>query len=318
VFVGDYSKLVVRASLQKVAGAWQGVCFPFLGRNENAGVVSGDRLKAGSTRAVFGPDGSLYLGATAGWGAGEDGIQRISWDGRNAPELHDIKLTARGFAITFTRPISAATIARAENYELNRFRYYYHVKYGSPWIDEARVAVKEVRAAADGLNAELVLSELKPGFIYELSVPTLRTVEGEPIANPLAYYTANRLLNGERTVGGTTRLPRADESSQTAKDAAAAELTSNTTLIAAGEKTYRMFCVACHQPDGRGIQGGAANFVDDKTRLAKPDAELLAVIEKGNEAKAMPAFGAILSPGQRRAVLAYIRASFGAKSAANP
>jgi mono/diheme cytochrome c family protein len=311
VFVGDYSKLVIRASLEKVAGAWQGACFPFLGRNETPAVVSGDRLKAGSTRAVFGPDGSLYLGATAGWGAGEDGLQRITWDGMNAPEVHDIKLTSRGFAVSFTQPISAATIGKPENYEVNRFRYYYHVKYGSPWIDEARVAVSEVRAASDGLSAELILPELKPGFVYELSVPSLRTTAGEPIANPLGYYTANRLLNGERTVGGTTRLPRPDETSQTAKDAAAAELTSNTTLLAAGEKTYRMFCVACHQPDGRGIPGGAANFREDKSRLAKPDAELLAVIDKGNEAKAMPAFGAILSPGQRRAVLAYIRATFG-------
>jgi mono/diheme cytochrome c family protein len=311
VFVGDYSKLVIRASLQKVAGAWQGACFPFLGRNENPGVVSGDRLKAGVTRAVFGPDGSLYLGATAGWGAGEDGIQRITWDGKNAPEIRDLELTSRGLALTFTRPINAATIGKLENYELNRFRYYYHVKYGSPWIDEARVEVKEVRTAADGLRAELVLAELKPGFIYEVSVPLLRTTDGEAIANPLGYYTANRLLNGERTVGGTTRLPRPDEASQTAKDAAATELTSHATMVAAGEKTYRMFCVACHQSDGRGIQGGAANFVDDKTRLAKPDAELLAVIEKGNEAKAMPAFGAILSPGQRRAVLAYLRDAFG-------
>jgi mono/diheme cytochrome c family protein len=270
-------------------------------------------LKAGGTRAVFAPDGSLYVGATAGWGAGEDGLQRITWDGKNAPEVRDIKLTERGFAVTFTRPINTATIARPENYELNRFRFYYHVKYGSPWIDEARVAVKEVRAAADGLAAELIVAELKPGFVYELSVPTLRTTEGEPIANPLGYYTANRLLNGEKTIGGTTRLPRPDETSQTAKDAAAAELTSNTTLLAAGEKTYRMFCVACHQPDGRGIAGGAANFVDDKSRLGKSDTELLAIIEKGNEAKAMPAFGAILSPGQRRAVLAYIRASFGEK-----
>jgi mono/diheme cytochrome c family protein len=173
--------------------------------------------------------------------------------------------------------------------------------------------VQEVRPAADGLSAELVVTDLQPGFIYELSVPALRTTDGEPIANPLGYYTANRLLNGERTVGGTTRLPRPDETSQTAKDAAAAELTSNATMIAAGEKTYRLFCVACHQPDGRGIPGGAANFRDDKTRLAKPDAELLAVIDKGNEAKAMPAFGSILSPGQRRAVLGYIRDAFGEK-----
>jgi mono/diheme cytochrome c family protein len=186
------------------------------------------------------------------------------------------------------------------------------VKYGSPWIDEARVAVKEVRAAADGLSAELVLVELKPGFVYELSVPTLRTREGEPIANPLGYYTAKRLRNGETTVGGTTRLPRPDETSQGAKEAAA-DVTSPTAMLAAGEKTYRMFCVACHQPDGRGVAGGAANFVDDKTRLAKTDTQLLEVIEKGNEAKAMPPFGAILTSGQRRAVLAYIRANFGEK-----
>jgi mono/diheme cytochrome c family protein len=312
VFVGDYSKLVIRASLEKVAGAWQGACFPFLGRNETPGYVTGDKLKAGSMRAAFAPDGTLYLGATAGWGAGEDGLQRVKWDGRAAADLHDVKLTARGFRLTFTRPLSAATLGNPASYEINRFRYFYHVKYGSPWIDEARVSVREVRPAADGRSVELVLAELEPGFIYEVSVPTLRTPEGEPLANPLAYYTANRLLDGRRTVGATTRLPRPDETSQTARDAAAAELTSNTTLLAAGEKTYRMFCVACHQPDGRGIAGGAANFVDDKTRLAKPDAELLALIEKGNEAKAMPAFGAILTPGQRRAVLAYIRAAFGA------
>jgi mono/diheme cytochrome c family protein len=313
VFTGDYSRLVIRASLEKIAGAWQGACFPFLGRNESPSFVKGTKLKAGATRAAFGPDGSLYLAATAGWGAGEDGLQRVSWDGNPIAEIRDVKLTDRGFVVSFTRPISAATIAKSASYELNRFRYYYHVKYGSPWIDEARVAVKEVHAAADGLSAELVLAELKPGFIYELSVPTLRTTNAEPLANPLAYYTANRLLNGERTIGGTTRLPRPDETSLAAKEAIAAEAASPEALVAAGEKTYRMFCVGCHQPDGRGVVGGAANFLEDKTRLAKPDAELLDVIAKGNEAKAMPAFGAILSVGQRRAVLAYIRETFGGK-----
>ncbi|MES2692382.1 MAG: cytochrome c, partial [Verrucomicrobiota bacterium] len=58
---------------------------------------------------------------------------------------------------------------------------------------------------------------------------------------------------------------------------------------------------------------GAANFVDDKSRLAKSDAELLKVIGDGLEAKAMPAFGAIINTNQRRAVLAYIRATFGEK-----
>jgi mono/diheme cytochrome c family protein len=53
-------------------------------------------------------------------------------------------------------------------------------------------------------------------------------------------------------------------------------------------------------------------LVADRTRLAKPDHVLLALIEQGNEARAMPAFGAILSPLQRQAVLAYLRSAFGA------
>ena len=192
MFVGDYSRFVARASLEKVAGAWQGACFPFLGRNETPGYVSGDKLKAGATRAVFAPDGSLYLGATAGWGAGEDGLQRVRWDGPRRPRGSRHKTTARGFRLTFTRPLSAATIANPASYELNRFRYYYHVKYGSPGSTR-RASRFEVQPAADGRSAELVLGELRPGFIYELSVPTLRTPEGEPIANPLGYYTVNRL-----------------------------------------------------------------------------------------------------------------------------
>ena len=96
----------------------------------------------------------------------------------------------------------------------------------------------------------------------------------------------------------------------TARDAAS-KGTSREALFAAGEKIYRAYCVGCHQPDGRGVPGGAANFADDRTRLAKEDAALLAIIEQGNEAKGMPAFEAILSPIQRRAALAYVRAAFG-------
>jgi cytochrome c5 len=310
VFVGDYSRLVVRATLENVAGTWQGACFPFLGRNELPGYVTGDRLKSGVTRAAFAPDGSLYLGATAGWGAGEDGLQRVRWDGRAALEVRDWRLTDRGFRLTFTRPLNAASLASPASYRLTRFRYYYHVKYGSPWIDEAPVTVSAVHAAADGRGVELIVDELPPGYIYELSVAALRTPEGEPIANPLGYYTLNRRHDGTGTVGGTTRLPRADESAPGAKQAGL-NLATPAALIAAGERIYHTYCVGCHQPDGRGVPGGAANFVDDRSRLAKSDAELLAVIERGNEAKAMPAFGAILGLDQRRAALAYVRATFG-------
>src|SRR5262249_28174969 len=100
VFLGDFTAFVIRATLEKISGAWQGACFPFLGRYDTAATVSGDKLKAGSTRAVFAPDGSLYLGETGGWGGGADGLQRIVWDGKVTPEVRDVQLTDAGFRLT--------------------------------------------------------------------------------------------------------------------------------------------------------------------------------------------------------------------------
>lgn len=81
-----------------------------------------------------------------------------------------------------------------------------------------------------------------------------------------------------------------------------------------GKKVYATFCVACHQLDGKGLNGKlAANFVDDKTRLAKSDEELLAAITngfKGNIGQ-MPPWGPVLKPKARRDVLAYVRKTFG-------
>lgn len=311
VFVGDYSTVVLRAGLEQVAGAWQGFVFPFLGRQELPPYATGAKLVAGATRGAFAPDGSLYLGATAGWGAGQDGVQRVSWDGTLPTDVRTMALTDRGFALTFTKPMDQARLAVAANYEFDRFRFYYHVKYGSPWIDEARVVVKEVLVAPDGLGAELILSELKAGFVYQISLLNLLAQDGEPLANPIGFYTANRLRNGEVAVGGTTRLPREGETSLGAKDAPGEVAAAGPVLIAAGGKVYNLYCVACHQPNGRGLPGGAANFVDDRTRLAKTDAQLMESIVKGVEAKGMPAFGSSLTKGQQRSVLAYIRATFG-------
>jgi len=83
---------------------------------------------------------------------------------------------------------------------------------------------------------------------------------------------------------------------------------------AEGMKVYTTFCVACHQLDGKGLNGKlAANFVDDKTRLAKSDTELLGSITNGFKGQVgqMPPWGPVLKPKQRRDVLAYVRQTFG-------
>jgi mono/diheme cytochrome c family protein len=283
--------------------------YPFLGRGDLPGTVLGERLAAGNTRLAFGPDGSLYTAQTGGWGGGSDGLQRITWDGAVAPEMQEVSLTERGFRIRFTEPMDPASLTAA-GFRISRFRFYYHVEYGSPWIDEAELPVEAVRVSEDRRQVELDLAGLAAGFVYEIEVPDLRTSSGAPLSNPLAYYTANRLRTGEVAVGGTTRLPQPDEFATNVKDMQGGRQTG-AALIEAGEKVYKLYCLACHQADGRGLPGGAANFVDDKSRLAKSDEALLDIIAKGNEEKGMPAFGSFISLPQRRAALAYIRAKFG-------
>lgn len=83
---------------------------------------------------------------------------------------------------------------------------------------------------------------------------------------------------------------------------------------ARGAKVYSTYCVACHGMDGKANGGTTgASFVDDKSRLAKSDDELLKSIAEGKTGTigTMPPWKAVLSPQQMNDVLAYLRTSFG-------
>lgn len=84
----------------------------------------------------------------------------------------------------------------------------------------------------------------------------------------------------------------------------------------AGEAVYKKICTACHQADGSGMNGMlAANFVTDKSRLAKSNEELLASIRNGKtvDGKVMPPQKGILSEQEMKDALSYIRKKFGSQ-----
>lgn len=98
------------------------------------------------------------------------------------------------------------------------------------------------------------------------------------------------------------------KSSASAAEGAAA---ARGATLAQGEAVYRVRCVVCHQADGRGVEGKlAADFVGDRTRLAKSDQALAHSIENGIPKTAMIGFGNQLSPQEIHAVIAYLRATF--------
>ena len=76
-------------------------------------------------------------------------------------------------------------------------------------------------------------------------------------------------------------------------------------------------CVACHQPDGSGLNGMlAADFVKDKTRLAKSNEELTTSIREGitRDGKVMPPQKDVLSETEIKDAISYIRVTFGGNS----
>lgn len=82
--------------------------------------------------------------------------------------------------------------------------------------------------------------------------------------------------------------------------------------VAAGKTVYNTYCVACHQADGTGMGGAlAADFVNDKARLAKTDEQLIKSIAEGVPGTSMVAWGAMTTEADRANVMAYIRATYG-------
>ena len=178
---------VLRIMLDEVAGQLQGAVAP---------MIDGPAIGLGNNRVVFGPDGALWVGKTHLKWAGSTGIQRIVPTGDVPLDLLRMTLTEDGFDLAFTRPLDRRVAADPAAYAFRRYYYAYRKEYGSPQVDTARVAVRSATVSDDGRRVHVELEELRPGYLYELDLASLRGADGTPVLNPLAVYTLNRLRDG--------------------------------------------------------------------------------------------------------------------------
>jgi mono/diheme cytochrome c family protein len=292
IFIPDWTGVVVRVDLEMVAGDYQGAVFLF---------AAGQGLNIGGVREAFAPDGSLYIGQTArGWGStAKEGIQRIAWTGKTPVEIQTIRLTARGFSIAFTVPMNRAGLAAPRSYHVKRFRYNYSIDDGSLRMDEVDVPLAGARAHADGLGVDIDLVELMPDFVYEIALDGVQSAGGDPVAHPIGYYTANRLLAGSGYPAKSMLV--------------AAPVTLGPPNPAAGGIIFRANCVVCHQPDGKGSkQVGTPDFTMAGGPLTHPDAELINQVTNGG--KVMPPFGHVLAKQDILDVVSFLKQNFESKT----
>jgi hypothetical protein len=174
----------MRAQIEKVAGEFQGACFPFL--------VHDDLV--GANREAFAPDGSLYVGITnRGWGKGTMGLRQIKWTGKMPFEVQKIELTKTGFNITFTKPVDRASAEKPANYAVQHWGYKYENKYGGPEVD--RTAVKDIKLnlSDDNRVATLDLPEVLRHKVYEIRITGVKDADGNDLRNNIGWYTLNNL-----------------------------------------------------------------------------------------------------------------------------
>lgn len=187
VFIGDQTRSnVMRASLEKVGGEYQGAVFDFA-----------DPLQCGVIRSRFAPDGSLWVGETGrGWrSTGEKlfGLERLRWDGKTRPmEMHSVSLTKTGFRIQFTKPVERAAAGDAANYAIKHWGYIYQAEYGSPKVGLSELSPTAVKVSGDGMAVELELP-LEKERVYQLTLSRISGADGAPMTNATGYYTLNRL-----------------------------------------------------------------------------------------------------------------------------
>ena len=188
VFVGEMNMpRLLRVMLEEVNGELQGASVPFF---DDAG------LKLGNNRLAFHPtDGSLWVGETKyeNW-AGSSGLQRITWKGVIPMEVQAMKLTRKGFDLTFTRPLAEDVALAPEHFAFTSYFYNYHEKYGSKKYDTQSVEVTDVGISDDRRTVSLTLEMLEPWRLYELKMKGIVGAEGHPLLNEWMVYTLNRLI----------------------------------------------------------------------------------------------------------------------------
>jgi azurin len=187
MFVGDQGhSTVMRMSLEKINGEYQGACYPFR-----------EGFQSGVLRMRWGLDGSMFVGQTSrGWaakGSSVFGLQRLEWTGKTPFEIKEIKSMPEGFLLEFTEKVDKKTALDPESYGINSFTYKYHHYYGSPVINSKKLNIKAIEVAEDGMSVRIAVDSLRLGYIHEIKLEGIKNLKDQNILHPVGYYTLNAI-----------------------------------------------------------------------------------------------------------------------------
>lgn len=187
MFVGDQThSTVMRVSMEKVQGRYQGACYPF-----RAGFGSG------SLSLQMTPSGVMFVGGSnRGWGSRgpkEWALDRLAWSGKVPFEIHEMRAKPDGFELTFTEPVDPKAAADTASYKMETYTYIYQSSYGSPEVDQTTPTIESATVSEDGRSVRLKVKGLQEGHVHELHAKGVKSASGLPLLHDAAFYTLNYL-----------------------------------------------------------------------------------------------------------------------------
>ena len=180
---------LIRMSLEKVDGVFQGAAYPFTQRvtNANQGLL-------GPLSCAISPRGDLYLGCLldSGWGGGNNIGSIVQCRPRphgHSPGIDEIRITPVGFEIRFNSAINATRAAKLEHYSVTSFTRVSTPAYGGDDHNRKVETVQSVRLAADRKRVFLEFAnQPRPDYVYEFHLRNLAE-KGQEFFPDEAYYT---------------------------------------------------------------------------------------------------------------------------------
>lgn len=186
MFISELTNgMILRASLERVRGEWQGACFPW-------------RQKLGSVvRLAQAPDGTLVCGLTnRGWGglSPASGLARVRWTGVTPFEIRDVHLLQDGFELRFTEPLARAP--ELADVRVTQYHYDWSWQYGSPERGTQALVVRGVELDPSRTRLVLRIADLTAGEVVRCVLGGVRSASGAALAHDEFAYTLNQLPEG--------------------------------------------------------------------------------------------------------------------------
>jgi cytochrome c len=178
-----------RVYVEKIQGQYQGAVMRF-----------SQGLEAGINRAIWGPDGSLYVGGIGNpgnWsqiGKNWFGLQRLTFNGNIPFEILEVHAKSDGIELLFTEPIAEGLGTTSEEYSVRQWYYLPTKEYGGPKVDLEDLEIASVNVSEDRTRVFLELEGMKEGhMVYLRIIDPFVSRDNNSLWTTEAWYNMNQI-----------------------------------------------------------------------------------------------------------------------------